>query len=64
MSLDHAVDRLMEENNVQAKRIVGFEERINYAIDGIDALSPNWPEQVKKDVSAIKETLEQALKGK
>jgi hypothetical protein len=33
-------------------------ESINLAIGGIDALSKNWTKEAKKDILAIKQTLE------
>ena len=52
----------LAESKAENKRL---RETINYAIDGIDALSPRWKsEEDKKDVLAIKQTLEQALKEK
>lgn len=41
----------------QTEEIKGMKETIAYAIDGIDALLPNWPEEVQKDMLAIKQTL-------
>lgn len=35
-----------------------LEERIKLAIGGIDALSGDWDEETKKDILAIKQTLE------
>ncbi len=44
------------------ERIEGLEEIIGLAIGGIDAFVGFWSDaQVKKDMLAIKETLEQAL---
>lgn len=54
-TIEEEVTKINEELKAQIK---GLEETVNLAIDGIDALSNNWPdEQIKKDVMAIKETL-------
>lgn len=42
------------------ERIKELEEIINYATDGIDALSPYLSTRAAKDMKAIKETLEKA----
>lgn len=45
------------------ERIKELEEVINYATDGIDALSPYLSKRAVKDMLAIKQTLEKAHKG-
>jgi len=45
------------------ERIKELEEIINYAIGGIDILSKSWSDkQVRKDILAVKETLDKAMK--
>ena len=49
--------------NVAEERIQDLEERIQIALGGIEALSTGWDEEVKRDIEAIKQTLEQAKDG-
>ena len=52
------VARLASELMKANKRIEDHKDNINLAIGGIDALSENWPKESKKDILAIKQTLE------
>ena len=61
--LTETVDNLTAKVSQQAKRIKELEKIINYAIGGIDALSESWDEKERKDILAVKQTLEQAQKG-
>jgi hypothetical protein len=45
----------------ELERIIELEENIRYAIGGIEALSAEWKSEAKKDIEAIKQTLEQNI---
>ena len=61
---DKVIDDLLLLVAEKNRQIKGIQETINYAIDGIEALSPHWQDKrfrkdsVKKDIQAIKQTLE------